>query len=187
MEGGGDENLELLSFSLYVDSIVEECSIEHPLIVFPSDQNGLYLLDENKHVASGLLSMLSKRFPVSSSEKRIVAGFSIDGAAATRTGIVSPDSYAASVSWAGGLWPNDTYLFDAVERNARILADHNFTAHIFIGGEDSPELYNPLISLFDEYEVSYNRVLLEGQKHNLGKYLERTRDEFKSVMCSVFR
>lgn len=184
---GGDENSELLYFSFYVNSIAKECGIEQPLIIFPSNQNGLYLLDQGQHLANRLLQHIAPRFSVEAFNKRILAGFSIGGAAATRTAIIHPNSYAVSVSWAGGLWPNDAVLFSSVKNNAGTHIENNFTAHLFIGGEDSPHLYDPLISAMKEYEVSYNRLLLKRQKHNLGQYLERTREEFKSVMCTVFK
>ena len=184
---GGNENSELVFFSDYVDTIVEQCGIERPLIVFPSNENGLYLLDQGAHLASGLLGQVQQRFSLQSYDKRILAGFSIGGAAATRTAIIYPNQYAASVSWAGGLWPKDTILFDSVKNNAEELIRNKFTAHLFIGGKDSPELYNPLISAMEEHQLSYNRRLLVGQEHKLGQYLERTQEDFKSLMCKLLK
>jgi len=184
---GGNENSELVLFSVYVDTIVEQCGIERPLIVFPSNENGLYLLDQGVHLASGLLGQLQQRFSLQNYDKRILAGFSIGGAAATRTAIIYPNYYAASVSWAGGLWPKDTVLFDSVKNNAEVLIRNEFTAHLFIGGNDSPELYNPLISAMEEYRLRYNRRLLVGQEHNLGQYLERTQEDFKLLMCKLLK
>ena len=183
---GGNENSELIPFSQYVDNIIHQCGVRSPIIIFPSNEKGLYLLDQNYHIAKGLLDLVNKNYTLEKPSKRIISGFSIGGAAATRTAITNPMSFAASYSWAGGLWPKDTYLFDSVKKHAELLKEKGFKASLYIGGNDSPELYNPLIVLFEQYGINYKRVLLEDQNHNLGKYFKRTKEIFKNEICSIF-
>ena len=183
---GGNERSELLSFSKYVDQAISQCDAQAPLIVFPSNVDGLFLHDQGYHIAKGLVLEVEKMYRLKNNQHRLITGFSIGGAAATRTGIIYPESFAASFSWAGGLWPNDQLLFDSTRDNSDLLKQRRYQVFLYIGGEDSPELYNPLIQRFDEYGMFYDRVLLAGQKHNLNEYWSRTQELFKRELCARF-
>lgn len=181
---GGDENSELLSFTHYVEALINECQGQQPLIVFPGNGNRLFQLDENYHLAEGILNDVAQNYAIAGVKERIIVGFSLGGAAATRTAILHPNRFSLSVSWAGGVWPKDTVLFDATKNNREAFRQSDFKPYFFVGSKDAPKQYNPLWRIMDEYGVAYEKHVLKGQKHDLGLYLSKTREQFKALLCS---
>ena len=184
---GGDENSDLIGFSHFVDNAINECDAEPPLIVFPSDAKRLYVLDNNYHIAQGLLNTIQADFDLAGPEKRVIIGFSNGGAAATRAAIVHPGNFATSYSWAGWVWTKDTYLFKAVVENAAKLQQSYFRAILITGDKDEPQAYDSLISLMKTNNVNYEHSNLKDQHHNLGQYMKRTQERFKVDLCERFK
>jgi len=183
---GGNENSELIFFSNYIDSILAECQAVRPLIVFPSDVNRLYVLDQNYHIAIGLLNVVGQKYSLAGSEKRVISGFSNGGTGAARTPIVQPGSYVLSYSWGGGAWSRDRYLFEQVGKNAEQLNNIQFKSVLFTGDNDHAHEYAKLIDLMSQNNIQHESTILKDQKHDLGKYFSKTRNNFKKDLCRVF-
>jgi len=182
---GGNENSEL-GVADYIDNMLLECNARYPLIVYPSDENKLYILEDNYHIAFGLLDEIAKEYSIANASKRMIAGFSDGASAASRAPIINPGSYALSFSWSGWIWAKDTTLFDAVGNNAEQLNRLGYKAVYFTGDSDHPNAYNKLITYLEPNNIQYELTVLDDQGHNLGLYHQRTRTQFKTQLCRLF-
>ena len=184
---GGDENSDLWAITGYVDGVVKECGVEQPLIIFPGNQNRFYILDQNQGVAVALLEHVAQDYKLAGPEKNMIMGFSTGGSTAVRAAIVNPGSYTVSYSWGGGIWPKDDYLFGAVATNAAVLNDNKFKAVLINGDDDEPEAYDKLIGFFKDESLNYEKIILQNQGHDLGLYLQQSRDHLKTTICDLLK
>lgn len=182
---GGNENSEINVLSAYIWHALRACGKDRPIILFPGNVNNLYVLDENFHIANGIISKLEESYSIAKPNRRVIMGFSSGGAAATRTALVNPESFILSISWAGGVWPKDEVLFDSVVNNKGELISRNFHAIIFKGEKDNPDSYSPLLRVMNSSMIPYTVTILKDQRHNLAQYLVRTQDQFEKLICSI--
>jgi len=182
---GGHENSELSS-SHYIDNLLAQCDSQYPLIVYPSDINKLYILDNNYHIAFGLLEQIAQDYAIADAKKRVIIGFSNGASAASRTPIVNPGSYALSFSWSGWVWRKDTILFEAVGQSAPQLNALDYRAVYFTGDQDHPEAYATLIPYLKTHDINHELTVFDNQKHDLGQYHRRTQTQLRDELCQVF-
>ena len=182
---GGNENSEL-STSHYIDNLLTQCNGQYPLIVYPSDVNRLYIVDNNYHLGFGILEQLAKDYSIADPSKRVIIGFSNGAAAASRTAISNPGSYALSFAWSGWIWRKDTPLFEAVAQNAAQLNELGYRAVYITGDKDHPDAYDVLIPLLETHGINHELTVLRKQKHDLGEYHRKTQSQLKDELCQIF-
>ena len=185
---GGDEITDVFGFSNYLDGLLAQgrCSEHLPIIVFPTADATNYMGSRAGLIGERLVAFIDAKYnTLQRPERRMIAGFSIGGAAATRISLLHPGVFGLSVSWAGGVWGNDGKLFQSVQSHSKDFKDGALRLYLFNGDEDRPGSYASLTPVLKAHDIEFHKIVFKNQGHHLGDYYAKSKGVLGEDVCST--
>lgn len=184
---GGDETTDLHAFMSLMRRVVAAHGLPEPLVVFPNGGMTWYRGPMLNMIAEELLPYLEKHYRILPERRhRLMAGFSMGGGGSVRIVLQYPERFGGAVSWGGGVWHKDSGLFDSVAARGELLRELDPQFLLVNGSEDRPNAFLPLTDVFQQVDVVYQRVTMEGVGHDMGAYLNGSTDMFADFLRSLW-
>ena len=175
---GGSESQDAPDFSRRVGEAIDAGTLPPMLVVFPNAGMSGYRDPVETFLVEELVPMIDRDYrTIGTRESRVAAGFSMGGSGGTYLAMRHPDLFAATASWGGGGRGGDDRYLEALESTGEALAANDFAILAINGDEDGPQAFEQLFAKLESIGVDHEKVVLDDQKHNLGRYYERTADQ----------
>lgn len=184
---GGDETTDLPAFMSLMRKVVAVHGLPEPLVVFPNGGMTGYRSAMMEMIAEELLPYIEKHYRILPERRhRLVAGFSMGGGGAVRMVLQYPHLFGGAVSWGGGVWHRNAALFESVAARGELLRQLDPQFLLVNGSEDRPNGFLPLTEVFQQVDVGYQRITMDGVGHDMGVYLAGSIEMFAGFLRALW-
>lgn len=184
---GGNENSDVGGFSTAVNEAIAVGAFPESVILFPNGRKSGYQdhPERSEYIETWLIKELipyaEKEFRCGGHQnQRVLFGFSMGGAGATRLGLNFPDMFAGVVAY-GGSGGRSGAAFQSLNRNAKVLRERGFRIYMGVGEQDNFAQAEPFRRALDAAKIENVYRVLPGVGHDLGVYYTLTEDALRFV------